>query len=42
MKVTEESEKRARAEMKTITGRKIKMRNLVRHKKADGKEKTDS
>ena len=42
MKVTEESEKTATAEMKTITGRKMKMRKLVRYKKADGEEKTDS
>ena len=42
MKVTEESENTATAEMKTIKGRKIKQRNLVRHKKAVGNEKTDS
>ena len=42
MKVTEESEKIATAEKNIITGRKTKMKNLVRHKKAVGKEKTDT
>ena len=42
MKVTEESEKIATAEKNIITGRKTKMKNLVIHKKAVGKEKTDT
>ena len=41
MKVTEESEKIATAEKSIITGGKTKMNDLVRHKKAVGKEKTD-
>ena len=39
MKVREET---AKAEKNIITGRKIKMKNIVSHKKAEGKEKTDS
>ena len=42
MKVTEEREETAKAEKNIITGRRIKMKNFVRHKKAEGKEKTDS
>ena len=42
MKVAEEREKTATAEKNIITGRKIKMKNFVRHKIAEGKEKTDS
>ena len=39
MKVTEESEKIATAEKNIITGRRIKIKNLLRYKKAEGREK---